>query len=202
MSYLDKLQNEMTRALTTDEQGVYNAMRENPAYTNWRDEELRAFVGNAGDWGTATGAGEKFYMEQAVARRQANREASQDRAEILADLKAWRAGFNEDWIAQGVSQEKAYWDEKARQMREQVIEQYAAMGRVPDPLVLKEALRRVAVEASTAMQLTRMRLEQEQNDRTGQYLQLKNNVFQNTQRAVVDPVEAAQIAMELGKAGA
>ena len=196
-TYLDQLKKTIGATLTPAQEELSTQAADSGMFENWRPAEIQNFVQNADSMGTKTGTYYKWIQDQQVASREANTAASKDRGEILADLNAWKAGFNESWIAQSLAAERQQWNQRLAQAQEQVTRQYAAMGRVADPLVMQQALKQVASEAASALQLSRMRLEQEQSDRTAQYLGMKDQVFQATSRTTTDAGDVATMIQAL-----
>lgn len=190
-TYLDQLKQTIGATISPAEEKLATQAADSGMFENWRPEEITNFVQNAGSMGTKTGTYYKWIQDQQVAQRSANVAASKDRAEILADLNAWKAGFNENWIAQALAVERQQWNQRLAQAQEQVTRQYANMGRVADPLVMQQAMKQVASEAASALQISRMRLEQEQSARTAQYLKMKDQVFQATSRTTPDTGDVA-----------
>ena len=129
----------------------------------------------------------------------ANEETREDRDDILARLDTYEEGYNEDWMNSVLAQEKAQWEAKRQQTLDRVQQQYANMGRQASPYLLGEINRRMTAQEADALQARRFELEQERDSRRQWALQIRNQIYSDTQRQVMNPQAATQLMTSLGK---
>lgn len=147
-------------------------------------------------------AGAQFMRTQAEEYEQMKQDADADREDILGEIEAWGAGLNESFVETGVAQERAAWEGKLAQAREQLQNNAAAQGRTLSPWLMSEVTGRIAAQANEAISLRRMELERALADRKMQYIQAKDSVYSNTDRRMMDPMQAYALMQQLGAADA
>ena len=186
------------------DQGTYidaqfDWMRGQDRYEDWSDADIRTFVGETVDMSDAERASSELWEDSRIARDKAAEEAEADRNKMLADLETFKDQYNEAWIAETLGREKAYWDTKIEQTTNQVTTQYANMGRIASPYMMAELTRRMTAQAGDALQVRRFELENERRQHMQYVLEMQNQVFQNTERNVMDPATAATVSQMLGQ---
>lgn len=175
-------------------------MRGQERYADWSDQEIAEFVRDTMGMSAEQRQAAEYWQANQVAWRRAGEDAEADRNDMLARLEAFRAGYSESWINDTLAREKAYWDAKGRETIREVQTKMAAIGRTASPYLLGFIGRQFAAQQADALQVRRMQLEQERSQHEQEYLTMLNSVYQNTQRNVVDPATAAQIAQQMGVA--
>lgn len=147
-------------------------------------------------------AGLDFMSEHAEEYERMKADAEADREDILGELDAWRSGLNENFVDAGVAMERSQWDAKLSEVRNTLEQNAAAQGKVLSPWLQAEVLGRVTAQANSAVSLRRLELEQALRDRQMEFIQAKNNVYSNTDRQMIDPMQAYGLMQKLGAADA
>ncbi len=146
--------------------------------------------------------GAQFVANQAEEYERMKTEAAADREDILGEIEAWGAGLNSDFVEAGVNQERAAWEGKIASTRDQLVQNAAAQGRTLSPWLMAEVTGRLAAQANEAISLRRMELERELADRKMQFIQAKDSVYANTDRQMMNPMQAYSLMQQLGAADA
>jgi len=180
------------------QEDMFAWMRGQDQYQDWTDQDLRTFLGNTTGKSSQAAAAESWWQGQNIAWRKASEDAAKDRAGMLAELQAFKAGIGEQYVTQALTREKGYWEAKIGQTLLQVQQQYAAMGRTASPYLLGELRRRMVGQAADSLQTRRLELETEVQNQKAKYLTMLGDVLGNTQRTMIDPTQAAQILQSLG----
>lgn len=189
-----------------DTGGYENAMaqwlRGQDRYADWSDEDIASFVRDTAGVDANQRAAMEMWYSNRIASEQAATDAEADRNDMLAKLEAYEQGYNEEWISSTLAREKMLWDVRRDSTLRRVQEQMSNMGRSASPYMLAEINRRLVAQQSDALQVRRFELEQERDARKRWILEMKNNIYQNTQRQVMDPATAADLVARLGQASA
>lgn len=179
---------------------MFDWMRGQDTYKTWSDQEIRDFAATSSNLSEGERSAQEFWTSSQQAWQQAGAEAKADRERMLAELETFKSGYNSQWINDTLSREKAYWDAKIATTLQNIDQQYAARGAVASPYVKAEIARRMVAQASDALQVRRYELENERAARQQYYLTTLNDVLGNTQRQVLDPLQAAELLQKLGSA--
>jgi len=199
MTFAQQLMQQLSRLneSSSESSELAKSMTNAPAYEDWTDEDIKTFASSAPDWTVGQGNAAMFLKQQEISANRASEAAMADRGRVVAEIDQLRAGMGEEWINASLSRERSYHDAKINDAVTQIQQQYAQLGRTPSPMVLAQVQRNMAIEAGESLQLTRMRLEQQRQDALIQLTGLKNNVFQSTQRQVIDPATAYSVAQQM-----
>ena len=174
-------------------------MRSSGRYKDWADADIQAFAAETADMTPEQRAARELQEGNRIAWDKANEEAKADRARMLGELEAFKANYGETRINDALSREKAYWDARTSQILDRTQKQFVNMGRVASPYLLGELGRRLTAQAADALQVRRFEYERENQQMQQYYLSTLNNVLQNTERKVMDPMQAAALTKQIGQ---
>lgn len=177
---------------------LYGWMRSNARYSDWSDAELQEFTSGLSSRTPEEASLFQLTTENRRAYEQAGQEARADRDRMLAELETYKAGISQERTAAVLARERATWEQQIGATLAGIERQYANMGRVASPWVLAQVRTRLVAQAQDALQVRRFELEQERQQQLQYYLNTLNNVYQNTERQVMDPLTAAKLAADLG----
>jgi len=177
---------------------MFDWMRKNDRYKDWSDDEVRAVAGGSAGKSPSGVNAYLFAEEQGRNYRQARDEAKADRDDILAEISAFDAQYNDAWVANKLAVEGAMWDSKINESMRRVEERYAAMGKVPHPAVLADVHARLINQKESAMQISQMNLEQQKADYKRSIISMKDKVYSNTNRDVMNPAQILQAMNAVG----
>lgn len=177
-------------------------MRGQSQYQDWSDDDLRTFLVETANMTDNERAARELWDSARISTDAANREARADRDTMLAELAAFRDGFNEEWITTTLARERGYWDTQIKQTLARVDAEYAARGTTASPYVKGYIAQRMAAQAAEALQVRRFELENARAEKVQFYLQQANQVRANTARTTMDPGAVAGMVQALGAADA
>jgi hypothetical protein len=179
---------------------MFDWMRKNDRYKDWSDDEIRGVAGGSAGKSPEGVNAYLFAEEQGRNFRQARDEAKADRDDILSEIAAFDAQYNDAWVSQQLATEGAMWDARISENLRRVEERYAAMGKVPHPAVLADIHGRLINQKESAMQITQMNLEQQKADYKRSVISMKDRVYSNTDRQVMSPGQVLQAMKAVGDA--
>lgn len=181
---------------------MYDWMQGQDRYADWDDATLKQFALDSFSRSSGENKAAEFWESSRIGWEQAKEDAEADRNTMLAEIEAFKQGINENYVHDVLTREKQYHDANIQNTLRQTQERLANMGRAASPYLLGHLQRRMEAQAADKLQLRRVELEQEVQRQKQVVLNQMQDVYGNTDRQMVDPATAAQIAKQLGAADA
>lgn len=174
-------------------------MRGSAAFDGWTDEDISGFQDwlSGGKYSDKQKTAAQLWQSNLIGRRNANEQARADRADILADIEAYKNSFSDEAITAAVAQEQQAWSQKIAETLQSAQQQAAAQGRVLDNATYAMLRGRLEAQAANAIQLVQMQYEQKRSDMALQAIQAKNSVYANSTKTVESAADMTAIIQAL-----
>ena len=116
------------------QQAQFNWAKNNAAFYGWTDDDINSFLSSlqTKHYTTNQANAMQLWANYNVGVRNANQRADADRADILAEIEAYKAGFSNEAITAALAAEEQQLDAKIAETMQQAVNQAAAQGRVLD----------------------------------------------------------------------
>ena len=170
-------------------------MSGNSAFQGWTEADMTGFLDEmqANNWNEKQRTAAQLWYSTGIAQRNANEQKAKDRADMLAEIEAYKAGFSNEAIQTALAAERQAWDTKIEQTMNQAMNQAAAQGRVMDGSTYAMLRGRLEAQAAAAMQKVQNDYEQQRQEYAYRALSAKGDVYKNTTNTVMDYSDVANI---------
>ena len=202
-SYLSRLQDIFDNEDKKNRERQYNWMYQSGAFAGWSDDQINSFRDqwNQEGWTNKEAAAAQMWQNTNIGVAQANEQKKQDRADILAEIEAYKNGFSNENIAVALAAERQAWDGKISSTLREAQNQAAAQGRTIDASTYALLRGRLEAQAATAMQQVQMNYEAKRLEYAKSAIDMKNSVYQNTANTVMTYQDLAQVISALAGSG-
>lgn len=184
---------------TVDSDGYRKAqmdwMRGNSAFTGWSDADMSSFLDSvyANKWNSKQANAAQLWQNYQIGIRNSNEQRAADRANMLAEIDAYKAGYSNEHIAQAVSLERQALDQKIAETLNTAVNQAASQGRVMDNTTYAMLRGRLEAQAANVLQSVQMQYEQKRQEYALAALNARMDVYKNSQDTLMTPTEVTNI---------
>lgn len=170
-------------------------MSGNSAFQGWTEADMTGFLNEmqANNWNDNQREAAKLWYGTQISQRNANEQKAKDRADMLAEIEAYKAGYSNEAIQTAIAAERQAWDAKIEQTMNQAMNQAAAQGRVMDGSTYAMLRGRLEAQAAAALQKVQSDYEQQRQEYAYRALTAKADVYKNTTNTVMDYSDVAAI---------
>ena len=170
-------------------------MSGNQAFSGWSEADMTAFLDEmqANNWNDKQRQAAQLWYSTGIAQRNSNEQKAKDRADMLAEIEAYKAGYSNEAIQTAIAAERQAWDAKIEQTLNQAMNQAAAQGRVMDGSTYAMLRGRLEAQAAAAIQKVQTDYEQQRQEYAYRALAAKADVYKNTTNTVMDYSDVAKI---------
>lgn len=172
-----------------------NWMSGNTSFSGWSEADMNAFLDEmqTNNWNDNQRKSAQIWYSAGIGQRNSNEQKAKDRADMLAEIEAYKAGYSNEAIQTAIAAERQAWDAKIEQTMNQAMNQAAAQGRVMDGSTYAMLRGRLEAQAAAALQKVQSDYEQQRQEYAYRALSAKADVYKNTTNTVMDYSDVAKI---------
>ena len=170
-------------------------MSGNSAFEGWSESDMTGFLDQmqTEKWNAQERTAAQLWTSASIGQRNSNAQKAADRADMLAEIEAFKAGFSNEAIETAVAAERQAWSAKIESTLNQAMNQAAAQGRVLDGSTYAMLRGRLEAQAAAAIQKVQMDYEAKRQEYAFSAMSMKNDVYKNTTNTVMDYSDVMKI---------
>ncbi len=175
-------------------------MRGNATFSDWTDDDMNRFLDSLSTKHyTANQANAAaMWNNYNIGVRNANQRAEADRADMLAEIEAYKAGFSNEAITAALAAEEQQLDAKIAETMQQAVNQAAAQGRVMDMATWATLKGRLEAQKANVLQQSQMDYENKRNEYMYRAMQMKMDVYKNSGDTLMSAGDVAKLIQAMG----
>ena len=175
-------------------------MRGNATFSDWTDDDMNRFLDSLSTKHyTANQANAAaMWNNYNIGVRNANQRAEADRADMLAEIEAYKAGFSNEAITAALAAEEQQLDAKIAETMQQAVNQAAAQGRVLDMATWATLKGRLEAQKANVLQQSQMDYENKRNEYMYRAMQMKMDVYKNSGDTLMSPGDVTALIQAMG----
>ncbi len=143
----------------------------------------------------------RLFSEQKKSYENANKDTMQDRNNMLGEIAQSKAMslMNSDRMNSMISNKSEQLRVQSAQIEQNVVQQFASMGKAVNPFIMGQIKQKNALMNSDSVNQFTIGLEKERAQQHGVYLGHLNNVYEQTERSVMDADMVMSMIQQLGE---
>ena len=167
----------------------------NASFAGWTEADMAGFLDEmqSKGWNAQERTAAQLWTSAAIGQRNSNAQKAADREDMLAEIEAYKAGFSNEAIQTAIAAERQAWDAKIQSTLQTAMNQAVAQGRVLDGSTYAMLRGRLEAQAAAAIQKVQMQYEEKRQEYAFQAMNMKNDVYKNTNNTVMDYSDVAKI---------
>ena len=177
-----------------------NWMKSNAAFYGWTEDDMNSFLDTLGTKHYTTNQANAMQMwaNYNIGVRNANQRAEADRADMLAEIEAYKAGFSNEAITAALAAENQQLDAKIAETMQQAVNQAAAQGKVLDMATWASLKGRLEAQKANVLQQSQMDYENKRQEYMYKAMQMKMETYKNSTDTLMSPGDVAALIQAMG----
>ena len=175
-------------------------MRGNATFSDWTDDDMNGFLDSLSTKHyTANQANAAaLWNNYNIGVRNANQRAEADRADMLAEIEAYKAGFSNEAITAALAAEGQQLDAKIAETMQQAVNQAAAQGKVLDMATWATLKGRLEAQKANVLQQSQMDYENKRQEYMYKAMQMKMDVYKNSSDTLMSADDVTKLIQAMG----
>ncbi len=175
-------------------------MRGNAAFSGWTDDDMTSFLDtlDTKHYTANEANAAAMWNNYNIGVRNANQRAESDRADMLAEIEAYQAGFSNEAITAALAAEAQQLDAKIAETMQQAVNQAAAQGKVLDMATWATLKGRLEAQKANVLQQSQMDYENKRQEYMYKAMQMKMDVYKNSGDTLMSAGDVTKLIQAMG----